>query len=151
MSDHIESDGKKYYEESYLALANNTASRRGERIAELEAENERLTRERDEAREWIVAAACRCKPGHVKEQCPTCNAPLHRVRNDSPLNDDQFAAIRAGDYFCKQCTSNQALSGYRYYWERDLPRNFEVTCGRCEFLFRTQPAPVSGEPGIKDR
>jgi len=37
MSDWIEHDGRKYYEESYITLANKNAERRGERIAELEA------------------------------------------------------------------------------------------------------------------
>ena len=37
MSDHIEVDGKKYFEESYLQLGIATAKRRGERIKELEA------------------------------------------------------------------------------------------------------------------
>jgi hypothetical protein len=42
MSDWIEHDGKKYYEEGYLVLANNNAKRRGERIQELEAQLKRL-------------------------------------------------------------------------------------------------------------
>ena len=42
MSDHIEVDGKKYYEESYLQMGIATAKRRGERIKELEALLDRL-------------------------------------------------------------------------------------------------------------
>jgi hypothetical protein len=42
MSDWIEVDGKKYFEESYLILANNNSKRRGERIQELEAQLKRL-------------------------------------------------------------------------------------------------------------
>lgn len=40
MSDCIEHDGRKYFEESYLHLANRNAQRKDERIAELERENE---------------------------------------------------------------------------------------------------------------
>lgn len=36
MSDWVELDGRKYYEESYLLLANNNSERRGETIKELE-------------------------------------------------------------------------------------------------------------------
>ena len=35
MSDWIEKDGKKYFEEGYLILANNNAARRGRKIKEL--------------------------------------------------------------------------------------------------------------------
>lgn len=44
MSDHIEINGKKYFEESYLELANNNTRRAKDRIIELEAENESLLR-----------------------------------------------------------------------------------------------------------
>jgi len=42
VSDFIEKDGKKYYEESYITLANNNAARRGEKIKTLTAEIEQL-------------------------------------------------------------------------------------------------------------
>jgi hypothetical protein len=42
MSDHIEHDGKRYIEETYLILANNNSARKRDRIAELEVENSRL-------------------------------------------------------------------------------------------------------------
>lgn len=44
MSDHIEIDGKKYYEESYLVLANANTERRGELVAALSAENAELAK-----------------------------------------------------------------------------------------------------------
>lgn len=37
MSDWIEKDGKKYFEEGYLKLANKNASRRGETVASMKA------------------------------------------------------------------------------------------------------------------
>lgn len=47
MSDHIEVGGKKYYEESYLVLANNNTKRRDKRIQELlEANNREVERRR---------------------------------------------------------------------------------------------------------
>lgn len=42
VSDHIEHDGKKYYEESYLIMANNAAKLRGTKLRKLEAEIKRL-------------------------------------------------------------------------------------------------------------
>ena len=42
MSDWIEVDGKKYYEEGYLELANNNSKRRGEKIKELEKKIEEM-------------------------------------------------------------------------------------------------------------
>lgn len=55
MSDHIEVDGKKYFEESYLQIGNETAKRRGRRIAELEAQLAALQAQRDR----LVAALIR--------------------------------------------------------------------------------------------
>lgn len=42
MSDHIEVDGKKYYEESYLQIGIASSKRRGERIKELEKQLKQL-------------------------------------------------------------------------------------------------------------
>lgn len=49
MSDHIEHEGKTYYESSYLELANQNAARRDAEIARLRTENEQLRQERDAA------------------------------------------------------------------------------------------------------
>jgi hypothetical protein len=47
------------------------------------------------------------------------------------LNDDQFDAVRAGDWYCDTCPSNErGNTGYRYFWTREL----------------AQPPPVSASP-----
>lgn len=65
MSDHIEVDGRKYFHESYLQGANATSKRRGERIAELEAQLAAVTDERDNLRadfgEWDAALKLKTK------------------------------------------------------------------------------------------
>lgn len=64
----------------------------------------------------------------TKHNCPQCGNPLYRVLNPSfsMLNDEQFAAVRAGDWYCSECKSDAAASGYKYYWDEDLPKNPEA-------------------------
>ena len=54
--------------------------------------------------------------------CPECQAPLRQVfrPSDSMLNEEQFDAVKAGDYFCESCKGDRARSGYRYFWNREL-------------------------------
>ena len=55
--------------------------------------------------------------------CPQCQAILHRVRRggDSPLNADQFDAVKAGDWYCSVCAGAEAKhTTYKYWWEKDL-------------------------------
>lgn len=52
MSDHIIVNGKKYFEESYLELANKNTSRAQERIRTLEETKERLNKELDAGDSW---------------------------------------------------------------------------------------------------
>jgi hypothetical protein len=61
--------------------------------------------------------------------CPRCKGKLLRVRNppDSMLNDYQFDAIRAGDWYCTHCSGNEAASGYKYWWQSDLEKAKEAT------------------------
>lgn len=51
--------------------------------------------------------------------CPHCGSPLGRVRrsSESMLNDEQFDAIRAGDWFCKCTTDGNGSAGYCYFWQ----------------------------------
>ena len=55
-------------------------------------------------------------------RCPECYNKLKPVVQSSPrmLNEYQFDAIKAGDWFCDVCTSNASVSGYRYFWTDDL-------------------------------
>lgn len=55
--------------------------------------------------------------------CPNCGRELYAVTQHpaSLLNEHQFLAIRAGDYYCKICTSdNPRRSGHRYWWKQEL-------------------------------
>lgn len=55
--------------------------------------------------------------------CPDCRKPLAKVTRSrsSMLNDDQFDAIRAGDWYCATCpTNNRGNTPYRYFWDREL-------------------------------
>jgi hypothetical protein len=69
----------------------------------------------------------------LTSRCPTCARALHKVMrpSGSMLNDDQFDAVRAGDWYCDTCPSNErGNTGYRYFWTREL----------------AQPPPVSASP-----
>jgi hypothetical protein len=58
-------------------------------------------------------------------KCPRCNRELERVKQTSGmLNDDQFDAVKAGDYFTPDCdldpcagSANGVTSTYRYFGE----------------------------------
>lgn len=55
--------------------------------------------------------------------CPGCRNPLNRVyrSRSSMLNDDQFDAIRAGDWYCTTCPTNgRGNTPYRYFWDHEL-------------------------------
>jgi len=53
--------------------------------------------------------------------CPKCGTTLQQVEYPGGmLNEDQWRSTRAGDWFCTDCKSDQALSGYLYFWNRDL-------------------------------
>lgn len=56
--------------------------------------------------------------------CPGCNGKLERVRQSGPrwLNDDQFDAVKAGDWYCVSgCPDNgRGKSGCAYYWDHEV-------------------------------
>lgn len=57
--------------------------------------------------------------------CPGCGGTLRSVTQDagSPLNADQFDAVRAGDWWCEKCPPSPTQEGrtnVRYWWNRDL-------------------------------
>lgn len=67
-----------------------------------------------------------CKRGQVIEPvpCPQCGERMNRVRNTSGyLNDDQFEAVKAGDWFCKRHEVETV-----YVWDSALPKH-ACTCG----------------------
>lgn len=61
--------------------------------------------------------------GEVTPVCPGCSQSLHRVTrpSGSMLNDEQFDAVRAGDWYCAKCPSNgRGNTKYRYFWSHEL-------------------------------
>lgn len=56
--------------------------------------------------------------------CPQCGGRLTRV-NRMPgawVNADQFASMRAGDWYCPACPDNgRGKSGLCYWWHHELP------------------------------
>lgn len=57
-------------------------------------------------------------------ECPKCGGPLKECpRRSNWLNDDQYASVKAGDYFCETCPDNdRGKSGLCYWWEHELPQ-----------------------------
>jgi len=56
--------------------------------------------------------------------CPQCQGPIKWVSQspNSPLNSDQFDAVKAGDCYCPTCPSNgRGKNPFAYWWERELP------------------------------
>ncbi len=54
--------------------------------------------------------------------CPECGGLLGKVvqSSDSLLNEDQWAAERAGDWVCKKCSGTRGKSGRRFFWNHEL-------------------------------
>lgn len=55
-------------------------------------------------------------------KCPECERELQRVRrpSGSMLNEDQFDAVRAGDWFCTYHTNGRGNTAYAYYWDSEV-------------------------------
>jgi len=59
----------------------------------------------------------------VNYKCPECGNPLLKVFPSafSPLNQEQFDSIKAGDFVCKSgCKGTRGNNGLRYYWKYEL-------------------------------
>jgi hypothetical protein len=55
--------------------------------------------------------------------CPACQGPLVSVAYDPAclLNEDQWSATRAGDYFCTACPSNdRGTRPVAYFWRHEV-------------------------------
>ena len=54
--------------------------------------------------------------------CPLCQQPLKRVTQGpySPLNSDQFDAVKAGDWFCECSSNSRGHAPYAYFWSREV-------------------------------
>lgn len=59
----------------------------------------------------------------MRPLCPLCRRELFPVLQEpgSVINEDQFDAVRAGDYYCTSCPTNgRGNTGYRYFWKGEL-------------------------------
>jgi hypothetical protein len=55
--------------------------------------------------------------------CPQCAKQVDRVVQvpDSWMNADQFDFLKAGDYYCEMCPSNNRGYGpLCYWWDREV-------------------------------
>lgn len=56
-------------------------------------------------------------------KCPDCGKQLQKVTRSagSPLNAEQFDAVRAGDWYCDACPGNgRGNTNLRYFWDREV-------------------------------
>lgn len=61
--------------------------------------------------------------------CPRCDRPLKRVPKPSWMNSDQWDAVKAGDYFCEACPSNDRGNGpFHYFWASEVEDADRVKC-----------------------
>ena len=62
--------------------------------------------------------------------CPQCKEPLQKVPPSKWLNEDQYATVKAGDWFCTACPSNnRGAVPLCYWWDSEVQS-------------RTEPPPV---------
>lgn len=53
--------------------------------------------------------------------CPTCGGPLHEVLYPGgALNREQWASVRAGDWWCATCPDNGRGRSGAYWWAHEL-------------------------------
>jgi hypothetical protein len=54
--------------------------------------------------------------------CPKCGNPLEKVRqsSNSPLNEEQFDSVRAGDWFCKCHSNERGNKPWAYFWDSEV-------------------------------
>ena len=54
--------------------------------------------------------------------CPICQKKLELVEQpaSSLLNEEQWKAIRCGDWFCRCCPPLLDGDKYRYFWNEDV-------------------------------
>lgn len=85
--------------------------------------------------EALKREKCRCYM-RVVTTCPDCGAALERVPSHRYLNDDQWDAVKAGDFFCSgSCADATTVSGKKYWRYRHLAQVHEGDpCNRCAAL-----------------
>jgi hypothetical protein len=66
----------------------------------------------------------------IKPPCPKCKVPLAEVpRHSRSLNDDQYAAVKAGDWYCTTCPDNgRGTTGFCYWTDAEIEANEAALC-----------------------
>jgi len=62
--------------------------------------------------------------------CPICGKSLFKVEQSpqSFLNKEQFETVKAGDYFCKSCSGDEAKhTKYKYFCAKDIKLKHRTT------------------------
>jgi hypothetical protein len=98
----------------------------------------------------LEGVSCRCSKA-IDTRCPECGDDLRPVENNSLLNDYQFDAVKAGDWFCKSCKSDKATSGFEYYWSNELKPVVYQECDRCATLRDTAATAARYDAGVRAR
>lgn len=64
------------------------------------------------------------------KRCPQCNGQLIEVpRHSNWLNDDQYAASKAGDWYCETCPDNgRGGSGLCYWTDAEVDDHERSQC-----------------------
>lgn len=67
--------------------------------------------------------------------CPQCGGELKHVENTGGwMTNAQFDAIKAGDWFCPACPSNdRGNKPYCYWWNREVQ---EFMASQCDQMMR---------------
>lgn len=100
-----------------------TREARGESQVKLDEARETARRFRERRAARVAEGRPYTKPAAGRSPaCPACGNALHRVRQErgGMLNVEQFDSVKAGDWYCDVCVSDQARSGHRYFWNREL-------------------------------
>lgn len=53
-------------------------------------------------------------------KCPNCQQPLQWVKNSGWMNEDQFDAVKPGDWFCECSSNGRGCAPYAYFWDREV-------------------------------
>lgn len=80
----------------------------------------------------LEAQPCQCDMRFVKS-CPDCGDNLLVVPQGTRLNEDQWAAVKAGEFYCTgPCRDNTTRSGKRYFRYSQLAQYvYGRPCARC--------------------
>lgn len=97
-------------------------------ISRLESKNEDLERRVLDLEECLVTNVQDMLQKKLPERvavsdpsCPVCGNMLEEVpRHSTWMNDEQYASVKAGDWYCINCTDENTKSGFMYFKDSDF-------------------------------